>query len=177
MTNSLELFAQTVVAGNLLLVQGLGLYGLLRHTKSVKDAGWMGLSTFTSLILGGALLWLLQGIQPLSSSVTVGFYLVLGVIAALASYLLLGKKFALEEVLLDSALIGLLLLLGQDGVVGAYNLWIPLGAGLGYALVLVVMATLRQRLELAPVPKAFKGAPILLITAGLLAIALLGFRF
>jgi len=39
------------------------------------------------------------------------------------------------------------------------------------------MATLRERLELAPVPKALQGTPIMLITAGLLAVALLGFRF
>jgi electron transport complex protein RnfA len=52
-----------------------------------------------------------------------------------------------------------------------------LGAGLGFFLVLVVMASIRRRLELAPIPKPLRGLPIMLITTGLLAIALLGFRF
>lgn len=177
MTNGLDIFAQTIVAGNLLLVQGLGLYGLLRHTKSVKDAAWKGLSTLVSMLAGGILLWLLQGIQPVSLSIAVGYYLIIGVVAAVASHVLFSCRFTLEETLMDSALVGLLLLMARDGVSGVQNLWIALGAGLGYALALVVMASLRKRLELAPVPKALKGAPIVLITAGLFALALLGFRF
>lgn len=177
MTSGLEIMAQTVIAGNLLLVQGLGLYGLLHHTKSMKDASLIGLSTLVSMLTGGILLWLLQGIHPVSISVTVGFYLIIGVVAAILGHLLTGRRLSLEESLMNSALVGMLLLMGRDGVLGANNLWIPLGAGLGYAVALLVMTTLRRRLEHAPVPKALQGAPILLITAGMLAIALLGFRF
>jgi electron transport complex protein RnfA len=58
---------------------------------------------------------------------------------------------------------------------GVENLWFALGSSLGYFIVLIVMATIRQRLELAPIPKAFQGIPIVLITAGIMGIALLGF--
>ncbi len=46
---------------------------------------------------------------------------------------------------------------------------------LGFMLALVLFAGLRERLELEDVPKAFKGTPIALITAGILAMAFMGF--
>ncbi|MFH1416344.1 MAG: RnfABCDGE type electron transport complex subunit A [Elusimicrobiota bacterium] len=49
------------------------------------------------------------------------------------------------------------------------------GAGVGFTLVIVIMAGIREELEYAPVPDIFKGAPITLITAGLLALAFMGF--
>ncbi len=65
------------------------------------------------------------------------------------------------------------------GVSGPGNVSAAFAGGLGYCFILVIMATLRQRLELAPIPRSLRGGvPILLITAGLLGgIALLGFRF
>ena len=49
------------------------------------------------------------------------------------------------------------------------------GAGVGFTLVIIIMAGIREELEYAPVPRAFKGAPVTLITAGLLALAFMGF--
>jgi Na+-translocating ferredoxin:NAD+ oxidoreductase subunit A len=49
------------------------------------------------------------------------------------------------------------------------------GAAVGFGLVLVLFAAMRERLEAAPVPAAFRGAPIALVTAGLMALAFLGF--
>ncbi len=49
------------------------------------------------------------------------------------------------------------------------------GAGVGFTLVIFIMAGIREELRYAPVPEVFKGAPIALITAGLLALAFMGF--
>ncbi len=49
------------------------------------------------------------------------------------------------------------------------------GAGVGFTMVIVIMAGIREEIELAPIPEIFKGAPITLITAGLLALAFMGF--
>ena len=49
------------------------------------------------------------------------------------------------------------------------------GAGVGFTMVIVIMAGIREELQYAPVPDIFKGAPITLITAGLLALAFMGF--
>jgi len=49
------------------------------------------------------------------------------------------------------------------------------GAGLGFTLAICIMAGIRENLELADVPAALRGAPITLITAGLLTLAFMGF--
>jgi electron transport complex protein RnfA len=49
------------------------------------------------------------------------------------------------------------------------------GAGLGFGIVLVSFAALRERIERSPVPEPFRGAPIALITAGIMAMAFMGF--
>jgi electron transport complex protein RnfA len=49
------------------------------------------------------------------------------------------------------------------------------GAAVGFGLVLVMFAAMRERLEAAPVPISFRGAPIALINAGIMALAFLGF--
>jgi electron transport complex protein RnfA len=50
-----------------------------------------------------------------------------------------------------------------------------LGAALGFTLAMVLFAGLRERLDLAPVPKSFRGTAIALVTAGLLSLAFMGF--
>ena len=49
------------------------------------------------------------------------------------------------------------------------------GAGVGFTLAMILMAGIRERLEIADVPESFKGVPVAFIAAGLLAIAFLGF--
>jgi electron transport complex protein RnfA len=49
------------------------------------------------------------------------------------------------------------------------------GAGIGFTMAICIMAGIRENLDLADVPKAFRGAPITLITAGLLTLAFMGF--
>ena len=49
------------------------------------------------------------------------------------------------------------------------------GAAVGFALVLVLFSGLRERMEGAPIPEVFKGSPIALITAGMMALAFMGF--
>lgn len=61
----------------------------------------------------------------------------------------------------------------------AYDLWeslaLALGSGAGFALALFLMACVRERLELADIPEAFRGLPIAFVVAGLFALAFLGF--
>ena len=64
MTNGLEVLAQTVVSGNLLLVYGLGLYVLTRYTKNVREAAAAGITVFTGMLVGSVLLWLCHPLFP-----------------------------------------------------------------------------------------------------------------
>ncbi len=49
------------------------------------------------------------------------------------------------------------------------------GAGVGFTLALIIMAGIRERLDMAPIPKALKGVPITFIVASLLSVAFIGF--
>ncbi|NLL43328.1 MAG: hypothetical protein GX251_08305 [Firmicutes bacterium] len=176
MTDGLDILVETLITGNLVLIQGLGLYALTRYTKSVKLAAVSGLNTVAGMLVGAAILWLLGDIVPTSPTSELGFYVIVGYVGAVVAPYLTRQEVSREYHVVDTALIGLLLLLSNKGVMGVDNFWVALGASAGYFLVLLTVATIRERLELAPIPNALRGAPIILITAGLLGIALLGFR-
>lgn len=67
------------------------------------------------------------------------------------------------------------LMLADNEYNGWESLMLALGAGLGFLLALFLMACVRERLELAKVPPTFRGLPIAFVTAGLFALAFLGF--
>jgi electron transport complex protein RnfA len=50
-----------------------------------------------------------------------------------------------------------------------------MSAGIGFTLAMVLFAGLRERIDLSPVPKSFRGTAIALVTAGLLSLAFMGF--
>ena len=75
----------------------------------------------------------------------------------------------------NCAVLGSALLEVEKGYNFIYSVVFGLSAALGFTLAIVIFAGVRQRLELADCPKAFKGMPIALVTAGLIAMAFSGF--
>jgi len=75
----------------------------------------------------------------------------------------------------NCAVLGLALLNVQEGHVFVESLVYGFGSALGFTLVMLLFAGLRERLALAQVPDTFAGAPIGFITAGLLGLAFMGF--
>jgi electron transport complex protein RnfA len=75
----------------------------------------------------------------------------------------------------NCAVLGLAVLNIQQGYSFVESLVFAFGAAAGFTLALVLFAGLRERLTLCPVPDAFRGTSIELITAGLLALAFMGF--
>ncbi|HHT73462.1 MAG TPA: hypothetical protein GX008_07095 [Firmicutes bacterium] len=175
MTNGLEFLGKGLITQNLILLQGLGMYALTRHTKTVPGALKAGSSMLAAMVTAGLGAWALSFVDIPESLAFISSLAV----ACLAAFLwqrLLQMPPSLTGGLLDSALVGLLLLMGRDQVMGFAAVSYALSAGLGYLLALIVVAYVRHRLELAPIPKAFRGVPLILITAGLLGMALLGFK-
>ena len=85
----------------------------------------------------------------------------------------LGVNFPLASI--NSAALGVPLLLTQEQVNFGESIFYGLGHGIGFTFVLVVFSSLRERLEVADVPVAFRGAAVLLVTAGMMSLAFLGF--
>jgi electron transport complex protein RnfA len=75
----------------------------------------------------------------------------------------------------NCAILGVAVLNIDDELTLVESLFQGCFAGVGFTLALVLMAGIRERLELARIPKVFQGVPIALICAGLMSIAFLGF--
>lgn len=182
MNNGLNLLANGVLAHNLILFQGLGLYALLRYTKTVntavKAAVAMLATTFTACIIAE----FIQPLIPVSFAMNLPLYFVIALVSGLLWHRLfeplLGNNAdqSLLTAFVNSALVGLLLNMSANLSDGESLLGYGFAGALGYGLVLIVMAGIRERLELTNVPKAFKGVPILLISAAILGFALMGYR-
>ncbi|HKM18306.1 MAG: hypothetical protein GX228_05305 [Firmicutes bacterium] len=182
MNDGLKLLAEGVITHNLALFQGLGIYALLRYTKSICSASKAALVMLATTLTSCALVWGASPLMPANYSMRLPFYLMVALAAGLFWRKLLaqmlGKELSLDlpAVFVNSALVGVLLTVPEGLAEGPGIVSYGLAYAVGYGLVLIVMAGIRARLELVDVPKPFRGVPILLISAALLALALMGYR-
>jgi electron transport complex protein RnfA len=176
-----------MLVNNFVLVQLLGVCQFVGASGRFDAA--VALAGITALITTGTSLagWLLQTLllTPLSIEWLRLPALLLIVAAAvqIAETLLQRSRPDLVEALgiflpltaANCAVLGVLLL-NHDGGLGPVSATLHgLGAGVGFALALILFAAVRERLVLADVPQSFRGASINLITAGLAALAFMGF--
>lgn len=183
---ALTLLATTLV-NNVVLVQFLGLCPFIGVSKRLETALGMGLATTFVLTLASVCGYLLNTylLAPLDAIWlrTVSFIVVISVVVQFTEmalrktspvlYNLLG--IFLPLITTNCAVLGvaLLVLQKQESLFGAalYGF----GSALGFTLVLVLFAAIRERIEAADVPLPFRGSAIALITAGLMSLAFMGF--
>jgi electron transport complex protein RnfA len=156
-------------------------------SSKLDSALGMSLATTFVLTLASVAGWLLEHLvlQPLG----LGYLRILTFILVIASVVqfteMAVRKIspALYQVLgiflplitTNCAVLGVALLNVQEGRGFMESLLFGIGSALGFALVMVLFAGLRERLALAQVPAAFAGQPIAFIVAGLLSLAFMGF--
>ncbi len=181
------IFIGAVLVNNFVLARFLGICPFLGQSRNVGMAVGMGMSVIFVLTMASVATNLVYGfiLVPLELEylVTVSFILVIAALVQLVDIVLqkvlpaLHRTMGIYLVLITTncAILGLALL----NVVKNYNLVeslvFGLSAGIGFTLALVIMAGIRERLELADIPKPLRGFPITLILAGLLSIAFMGF--
>ena len=186
----MDLFLIIVAAAlvnNFVLVQFLGLCPFLGVSSSIESA--MGMSLATAFVLTLAAVssylltsWVLAPLDLLYLS-TVSFILVIAALVQLTELFMRRTAPLLHRVLgiylplitSNCAVLGVALLNLREHNSLVESALYGFGAALGFGLVLVALAAARERLELADVPESFRGAPIGLITAGLMALAFMGF--
>ena len=187
MSEWLMLLLGTALVNNVVLVKFLGLCPFMGVSRSVGAAVGMGLATTFVLTLASALTWLLE--RFLLVPFDLGYLRILSfilVIAATVQFVEMAVKKNAPElyqvlgiylplITTNCAVLGVALLNAQEQSGFARSVGYGFGSAAGFTLVLVLFAGLRERLALARVPAAFTGAPIGFITAGLLALAFMGF--
>ena len=181
-------FISVVIVNNLVFTKFLGICPYLGVSGRIDMAFGMGCAVTFVVTLSGTLTWMIDNLIliPYGLEVTryVCFILVIaGAVQLVEMYV---RKFfpALYEsfgiflplITTNCAILGLCLFInlwGTDNLVEAVVL--SFGAGIGFTMAICIMAGIRENLKLADVPECLKGAPITLITAGILTLAFMGF--
>lgn len=187
MSEYILLLLSTALVNNVVLVKFLGLCPAMGVSKSVDSALGMGLATTFVITLAAGASWMLENwlLAPLGLSYLriLTFILVIAavvqftemVIRKMSPGLYQSLGIYLPLITTNCAVLGVPLLNAQQGHSFVEALLFGLGSALGFSLVLVLFAALRERLEGADVPAPFRGAPIALVTAGLMSLAFAGF--
>ncbi len=183
----LLLILATALVNNVLLVKFLGLCSFMGVSSRLNSALGMSLATTFVLTLAVVAGWLLEHllIQPLElgSLRILTFILVIASVVQFTEMVVRKVSPALHQVLgiylplitTNCAVLGVTLLNVQQNHGFLYSLLNGVGSALGFSLVMVLFAGLRERLALAQVPVLFAGQPIAFITAGLLSLGFMGF--
>ncbi len=187
MQDLLLLLIGTALVNNVVLVKFLGLCPFMGVSNKVDTAVGMGLATTFVLTLASVSGWALETFVLIPFDIgflrILSFILVIAAVVQLTEMLIKKTSPALYQVLgiflplitTNCAVLGVALLNIQEEHTFLESLLYGFGSAVGFTLVMVLFAGLRERLALADVPGSFAGAPIGFITAGLLSLAFMGF--
>jgi electron transport complex protein RnfA len=181
------ILVSTVLVNNFVLVKFLGLCPFMGVSRKVETAVGMGLATTFVITLSSVVSYLVNTyiLEPngLTYLRTVAFILVIAAAVQFTEmvvhktspllYRLLGIYLPL--ITTNCAVLGVALLNVQEQNAFFESALYGFGAGLGFSLVLVLFAAMRERILVADVPLPFQGASIALVTAGLMSLAFMGF--
>jgi electron transport complex protein RnfA len=181
------LLVGAVFVNNFVLVKFLGLCPFMGVSRRLDAAYGMALATGFVLTLSSALAWVVQNwlLAPLGLEHlrTLGFILVIAAVVQFTEIVMNRQSPRLYRVLgiylplitTNCAVLGVTLLNVQGRHTLFESVLYGFGAAAGFGLVLVMFSAMRERLEVADVPAAWRGTPIALATAGLMSLAFLGF--
>ena len=186
-TNLLAITLGAVLSNNFIFSQFLGICPFLGVSKKVDTAVGMGIAVTFVMGLASAITWLVNTfiLVPLSLGYmqTVAFILV---IASLVQFIemFLQKSMPtlytalgvyLPLITTNCAVLGVVLLNIQSNYNFIESVVYGITGGIGFLVAIVLFASIRERLVFAEYPKSFEGFPIALVTAGLMALAFMGF--
>lgn len=187
MTEYFLILVSTVLVNNFVLVQFLGLCPFMGVSNKLESAMGMALATTFVLTLSSIVSYLTFHylLTPLGLEYlrTIAFIMVIAVVVQFTEMMVRKTSPLLYQVLgiflplitTNCAVLGVALLsLNRQSSFMEATLF-GFGAAVGFSLVLVLFAAMRERLAVADVPKPFRGAAIAMITASLMSLAFMGF--
>jgi len=187
MAELIVILVSTVLVNNFLLARFLGLCPFLGVSRNLEAALGMSLATAFVLTLSSASAYLLHRylLVPFELEYlrTLTFILVIAASVQFTEIMVRRLSPLLNQVLgiyipliaTNCAVLGVALLNAQESKRFVQSVFYGFGASLGFALVLVMFAAIRERLDVADVPLPFRGTAIALLTAGMMSLAFMGF--
>lgn len=184
----LIIFIVAVFVNNVVLSQFLGICPFLGVSKKVSTATGMGAAVTFVLLLATMVTWLVQTyiLVPLGLEFlqTIAFILVIATLVQMIEMIIKKISPALYQALgvflplitTNCCVLGVAILVIQKEFTYAESLMYAVSIGIGFLLAMVIFAGIREQLaKTGSTPRAMKGTPIALITAGILAMAFMGF--
>jgi len=187
MTDYVLILISTVLVNNFVLVKFLGLCPFMGVSKKLETAMGMALATTFVLTLSSVCSYLVNTylLAPLGLEYlrTIAFILVIAVVVQFTEMVVHKTSPVLYKVLgiflplitTNCAVLGVALLNIQEEHSFLESAFYGFGAAVGFSMVLILFAAMRERIIVADVPVAFRGPAIALITAGLMSMAFTGF--
>jgi electron transport complex protein RnfA len=176
-----------MLVNNFVLARFLGICPFLGVSRRMESAVGMSMAVLFVMTVASLVTWLVQRLVlvpfHLEYLKTVAFILVIASLVQLVEMVVQKTSPVLYQALgiflplitTNCAILGVALLVQQKAYGFLQTLTFAVAASLGFGLALVLLAGLRESLALASVPRAFKGNAIVLITAGILSLAFMGF--
>lgn len=182
-----ELVIAASLINNFVFTRYLGLCIFFGVTKKMDTAVGMSMTFTAVMVISAALSWIVYKLimvplhlQFLEIMVFIG--IVAGFVQAADTimrkvspglYYKLGIYLAL--IVTNCIILAVPLINAGEGYTFIESMAFGLGSGIGFSIALVIMASIREKLELADIPKSFRGLPISFVLTGLIALAFIGF--
>jgi len=188
MSNLFVIFFSMALVNNMILAKFLGLCPFFGVSKKTKSAVSMGLAVLLVMLVASAVTWPIYyyilvpyGVEVMK---TVIFILVIASLVQIIEMAIKRTNLTLYNALgiylplitTNCAVLGITFINVDQTYTFLESLFAAFGAGSGFLLVLLIMSGIRERLELADAPIAFRGTPIAFITAMLLGLSFLAFK-
>ncbi|MDD3883820.1 MAG: electron transport complex subunit RsxA [Gallionella sp.] len=186
MKEYLLILVGTVFVNNIVMTKILGLCPFMGVSKKLETSLGMGAATTFVLTLASASSYLINHYllgPELAYLTTLSFIVVIAGIVQFTEMVIQKTSPVLHQVLgiylplitTNCAVLGIPLLNVQENHNFIESIFFGLGGALGFTLVMVLFAGMRERMEGADVPEVFKGSAIAMVTAGLMSLAFMGF--
>lgn len=187
MLTYLAVIFSAILANNIVFAQFLGICPFIGVSKRLDSAFGMSMAVTFVIAVATAVTWILQHyvLLPLGLEYvqTIAFILVIAVLVQMLEIIM--KKTApglyaalgvfLPLITTNCAVLGVALIVAQKNFGFVYSMVYSISTALGFGLAMMLFAGIRTQLDLVDVPESMRGVPIALVTAGILAMAFMGF--
>ena len=176
-----------ILVNNFIFSQFLGICPFMGVSKKVETASGMGMAVIFVMGVASAVCWPINTFILVPNNLvfmqTVTYILVIAALVQFIEMFLQKSMPALYEALgvylplitTNCAVLGVVLQNTQNSYNFIESVVYGVTGGIGFLLVIVIFASIRERMEFSECPKAFEGFPIALMSAGLVALAFMGF--
>ncbi|MBR5584301.1 MAG: electron transport complex subunit RsxA [Lachnospiraceae bacterium] len=187
MSNLILIIVTTALVNNVVLSQFLGICAFLGVSKKIDTSLSMGAAVTVVITIAAAVTNILYNLVlapfDLDYFKTIVFILVIAALVQMVEMFLKKTSPAIYQALgiflplitTNCAVLGVSLTNVQDGFNFLESVIAGIGTGIGFTIAIVLLASLRERINESDIPAPFRGAPIVLLSAALMAIAFMGF--